>query len=303
VRKLSLAILSALFLASSAQAILIDERTPDVHYLEAANQDNTTCQITVITSANGATSSGTGVLIGKNLVVTAAHVVDGMCSTGIVRFGANDGSGEQVRQIKSFYTHPGYAKGPHGSGVDLAILVLDAPVTIAAPVPLSPVSEQVESGFMVCVGYGKTGTLSSGINEGYHRQLAKTSEPHAREIAQYLKSGFMATQEEKMQLLKRSLTAFSRPIMKRMAVVPVQRMATENSPSYYVMYAPAGEVPHTLPHALYGAPRQGDSGAGLVDASGHLVGILNHITNDTHICFLDLTAYKEWIQSIQRVHG
>ena len=295
--------LMALLFGSFAQAILIDERTGDPPYLEAANQVSATCHVLLITDAQGSTSSGTGVLISQNLVLTAAHVVEGMCATGIVRFGANDGSGEQVRRIKAFYKHPGFVAGPFSQGVDLAILVLDAPVMGIEPVPLSPPAHFSEQGFMVCVGYGKTGTLSAGINTQYHSQLAKMTESHVRDVCRYLKPGLMVTHAEKMNLLTRSLTGFSRPLKKRMAVIPVQPVVWEGAPTYYVMHAPIGRVPETLPHPLYGTPQQGDSGAGLLNSAGHLVGILNHISQDQYICFLDLRPYTRWIEDIMEANG
>ncbi len=112
----------------------------------------------------------------------------------------------------------------------------------------------------------------------------------------------MCSQEEKMQTLTHDLTALCRKSFKRLAVVPVQKWVESSGIAYYVMHAPAGQVPAQLPHRLYGAPRPGDSGAALLNESGQVVGILNHILNDASICWLDIAPHKVWIQSVMRNH-
>ena len=301
-RKMICLALLALHITTPAQAILIDERTPDTAYKAAADTQEATAQIMVITNTRGATSSGTGVLIGKNLVLTAAHVVEKMCTTGIVRFASNDGTKEQISRITSFYIHPGYEKGKKGGEVDLAILVLETPITVVTSLPLNLSPAQADMALMTCTGYGKTGTLASGINEGHYRQLARETKPIVQEMQRYLKSGLMCSQEEKMQTLTHDLKELCRKSFKRLAVVPVQKWVESSGVAYYVMHAPAGEVPAQLPHPLYGAPRPGDRGAGLLNASGEVVGILNHILNDARICWLDLAPHKTWIESVMRNH-
>ena len=298
VRKLVISFFAKLLMAATAHGILIDERTPDSCYQIAADEHHSVCQIKLIKNTKGSTSSGTGTLIGKRLVLTAAHVVEGMSSIGIVRFASNDGSQEQVRRVISFHMHPGYVRGSHSGSVDLAILVLESPITVAPPRPMNLMGMEKNFSWMSCVGYGKTGTISSGINEIHYQQLAKETRPIIREIQRYLRPGHICTVAEKNQALTSQLNALSKNAFKRFIVIPVEKTSSVNGLRYYIQKVEDMKPSTLQPHPLYGVPHQGDSGAALINEWGEVVGVLNHIINDSTVCWIDIAPYAEWIEAI-----
>ncbi len=301
-RKFIISFFAKLLMAATAHGILIDERTPDSCYQVAADEHHAVCQIKLIKNTKGSTSSGTGTLIGKRLVLTAAHVVEGMSSIGIVRFASNEGSHEQVRRVTSFYMHPGYVKGSHSGGVDLAILVLESPITVASPRPMNLRGMEKNFSWMSCVGYGKTGTISSGINETHYQQLAKETRPIIKEIQRYLRSGLICTAAEKNQVLTSQLNALSKGAFKRFIVIPVEKTSTVNGMQYYIQKVKDMKPATLQPHPLYGIPHQGDSGAALINELGEVVGVLNHIINDSTVCWIDIAPYAAWIEAIVEKH-
>lgn len=70
--------------------------------------------------------SCSGTLIGPTSVLTAAHCVGAAMSFTV-------GSG--YHSVRAAHVHPGYSGGPPDN--DIAVLILDAPITSVAPTPLS----------------------------------------------------------------------------------------------------------------------------------------------------------------------
>jgi putative serine protease PepD len=91
-------------------------------------------------------------------IVTNQHVVDGAASI-TVRF--SDGS-----------THPATLVGTDRS-TDLAVIVVDAPASLLAPLRLGDSSALREGDPVVALGspYGLEGTITSGIVSALHRQM------------------------------------------------------------------------------------------------------------------------------------
>lgn len=81
-----------------------------------------------------------GTLIAPDLVVTAAHcVAESGRSTKIFAVGWRDGRAITSRRFKQEIRHPDYApNGKHGLKNDVALIVLNAPITQVAPIPLAP---------------------------------------------------------------------------------------------------------------------------------------------------------------------
>lgn len=80
-----------------------------------------------------------GTLIAPDLVLTAAHCVaqDGI-STNIFAAGWRDGRAITSRRFRQEIRHPDYApEGQHGPENDVALVVLNAPITEVAPIPLA----------------------------------------------------------------------------------------------------------------------------------------------------------------------
>ncbi|WP_367127961.1 trypsin-like serine protease [Saccharothrix sp. HUAS TT1] len=116
-----------------------------------------------IGSRNGWCCSGT--LVSPNVVVTAAHCVDGGCAARV--FVGEDvdfpDDGEVVR-VETALAHPDY-RPPRPTG-DLAVLVLARPVP-TPPRPIATAEQVAAASFVRLAGYGNTDVHSSG---GYGRR-------------------------------------------------------------------------------------------------------------------------------------
>jgi secreted trypsin-like serine protease len=151
-----LIVLSGLALALAGNALAMtrrDDRT-DAQYLNYGAAFPAVGAV----YANGSWN-GSGTLIAGNWVLTAAHVADGMTSSGSVDF---NGAQYSVAQIVK---NPGWS-GDLTAGNDLALLRLSSNVSGVTPIGLYS-SNQTHLKDCTVVGFGGTGTGSSGWTGGY----------------------------------------------------------------------------------------------------------------------------------------
>jgi len=292
-----------------AQAILIRSDVPDCAYLDAANQIDYACQITLITQQSMITK-GSGVLIRPNVVLTAAHVVDRMGRYGIVRLWSHTHKKYIWRRISKVCVHPGYVGGVdnYKDRVDLALVFLDDPIHEVAPAELASANYKHDSRPFLSVGYGLTGNNQTGVDDKEVKRIRKDTSPLRQDVYRHLKVGIVCSPEEKSRVLEASLQGISQHYQKRLAHVSVRYVSTPSGATPYYMMAVTLDNPNVesffIPKAvsnLFGVPVEGDSGSGLIHEDGHVIGILNHSLkgrqkHDMLICWASIIPYKSWIE-------
>jgi hypothetical protein len=114
-----------------------------------------------VSLGNGRFSCCSGTLIGKNVVLTAAHCVrDGCAASVFIGTNANaPGQGQGFLSIRQRIPHPQY-DGSETSPYDVALLILDQPVTVK-PAPLAATSEIDSARDLQVVGFGLTTATSN----------------------------------------------------------------------------------------------------------------------------------------------
>jgi hypothetical protein len=170
--------LVSFLLSGGAVAEVIRHDVPDSSYL-ALGADPQYDSVGYISFASGS-GSGSGVLIGNDWYLTAAHNVysNYVANTpGSVRFtvGGNMYLADQI------FVHPGYVSGASTNGNDLALVRLSTPVTNVTPASLyTDGNELGEVGTFV--GFGTTGngltgaTVSSSAKRGGTNVLDVTAD-------------------------------------------------------------------------------------------------------------------------------
>ncbi len=105
----------------------------------------------------------TGTLIAADVVLTAAHCVEGERGGFI---GDTEGTFEvngQTYGTTKITVHPNYDPNNFGAGNDIAIMKLDRPVNGITPVEINRVVPQIGQ-ILTLVGFGETGSSTGGSN-------------------------------------------------------------------------------------------------------------------------------------------
>lgn len=105
---------------------------------------------------------------GHGYILTAAHNFDGGTKVGDWTYYSRAGTAYQGREV---HIHPGYdeaMKDQETSGYDMAIVVLDSPVTDAGDPPLLYGGSDELGKTLVITGYGSRGIGSSGEQDTYY---------------------------------------------------------------------------------------------------------------------------------------
>lgn len=175
------ALAAALALGSPAQALSIDLERAERIPLTGNNSAPQDWRVTDGMQFNGSSfdgvarlrfdndgdlTNGSGVCSGTLLqggrhVVTAAHCADDF-NVMQVRFGIHGNAGKETRGVTRAFVHSGWT-GALGTGSDIAVLELDAPVSSIQGFRLSQ-SNDVGKDFLI-MGYGTTGLGSDGSTD------------------------------------------------------------------------------------------------------------------------------------------
>lgn len=120
---------------------------------------------------NGETYAGSGTWIGNDdegygYILTAAHNFDAEPDPGSWTYWSRAGTAYDGLEV---YIHPGYDPNDDStSGYDMAIVVLDAPVTDAGPAPQLYAGTDELGAVLTMVGFGSRGIGSVGEEDAYY---------------------------------------------------------------------------------------------------------------------------------------
>jgi hypothetical protein len=103
-----------------------------------------------------------GTLIGPNVVVTAAHCLDGGCADRIyVGLNSNQPNPSDIYDVRVASKHPGY--NPFTSENDIGVLVLDRDVVGVSPRRIAAPADLAGAYFVTLAGYGYTQLGGFGV--------------------------------------------------------------------------------------------------------------------------------------------
>jgi hypothetical protein len=186
-----LAVVICLQMATNSQAVDYGELVPDGNHLPVG-------QVLSVDDQGKLSGWGTGTLIEKDIVLTAAHVVFGVSSPAHLRFKINSNP-VVVRNVIAFHVHPAYYNRPPADNwpdnstlaSDLAILRLDQPLPDTVGT-YSLIDEPLAAGTVVtAVGFG--------INESKKAEDARKMSGKLKFIAHKNHEMICASLEEKYQ--------------------------------------------------------------------------------------------------------
>lgn len=191
IRWLSLSLVACIAMAVDVYAVDYGQVVPDGAHLPVG-------QVLVLNEQGRLASTGTGTLIDKDIVLTAAHVVFGVPSPVHLRFKVNS-EPAVVRNVIAFQVHPRYFSRlptndwPEDSSnsSDLAILRLDQPLPDAVGT-YSLIDEPLAPGTVVT-------SVGFGINESKKGEDIRKMSGQLKFIAYREHQMICATLEEKYQ--------------------------------------------------------------------------------------------------------
>lgn len=120
---------------------------------------------------DGGSYGGSATWIGNDddhgYLLTAAHNFDGGQDPSVWTYWSRQGTAYEAVDL---YIHPGYSSDEDDdtSGYDMAIVVLDAPVTDAGPQPRLYAGQDELGRVVTITGYGSRGIGSSGETDDYY---------------------------------------------------------------------------------------------------------------------------------------